>query len=236
VANERRSAPDEGAIAAFAEQLRELRAKAGGPSLRTVEAAVHYSRTTIADAIGGRTLPSLGVTIALASYLGGDPIDWERRWRDAKSRLDGADDPYAGVAAALDPQEVVDGADPDAAGCHDDARTVHARKIAMSERQQVILGQVELRYSAARHAAWGRFLGYDTLKHLAHRQHVELVVAITRDPPDGGHLEHRDAYWFDYHWCDLLVTGSPARFVASATIFLDGVEVGTGRSDLLPHD
>jgi hypothetical protein len=220
--------PPEYDLATFVEQLRQLRAKAGGPSLRTLEAAVHYSRTTISDAITGRALPSLPVTLALVSYFGGDPTEWEQRWRAIRSRLDGGDDPYAGVAPAFPAQAVRDGADPDAAGCHDDARTVHARKIAMTGRH-IILGQIELRYSSAHHAAWGRFAGYEPLKHLAHRQSVDILVAIERDP-DGARLDVRDTYWFDYMWCDLLVTDG-SRLVASASIFLDGELAGAGQTD-----
>lgn len=223
-------------LAAFAEGLRALRRTAGNPSLRAIESAVHYSRTTVSDATSGRTLPSLPVTLALVTFLGGDPVEWEQRWQATRERLDSDGDPYAGVAPALPPQEPFDGADPDAAGCHPDARTVHARKIALTGRH-AILGQVELRYSAARHAAWGRFLGYDPLKHLAHRQTVEVLVAITRTS-DGATMTFRDTYWFDYHWCDLLVTGGegpdPPLFTASASVFLDGVEAGTGRTDPFP--
>lgn len=218
-------------LVAFASGLRQLRQKAGSPSLRTIEAAVHYSRTTISEAVGGRTLPSLPVTLALVSYLGGDQLEWEGRWHEARQRVDAGDDPYAGVAPALAPQEVRDGADPDAAGCHDDARTVHARKIGL-HRRNAILGQVELRYSPGRRAAWGRFLGYDTLKHLAHRQPVEIVVAVSRTS-DLARMEMRDVYWFDYHWCDLLVTGA-GLFAASAAIFIDGEEAGTAQTDPFP--
>jgi hypothetical protein len=222
---------DQPDLAGFAAALRLLRQKAGSPSLRTIEAAVHYSRTTISEATSGRALPSLPVTLALVSYLGGDATEWEQRWHAARQRIDGGDDPYAGVASALAPQAVRDGADPDAAGCHDDARTVHARKIGLSGRN-AILGQVELRYSAAQRAAWGRFLGYDTLKHLAHRQAVEIAVSVSRSS-DGARQELRDVYWFDYHWCDLLVTGS-GLFAALATIYIDGEAAGTGQTDPFP--
>jgi hypothetical protein len=221
-------------LATFVEQLRQLRAKAGGPSLRTLEAAVHYSRTTISDAINGKTLPSLPVTLALASFLGGDQSEWERRWHAVRGRLEGSDDPYAGVAPAGPAQVVRDGADPDAAGCHDDARTVHARKIAMTGRH-TILGQVELRYSSTHHAAWGRFAGYEPLKHLAHRQSVDVLVAIER-VSDAARLDVRDTYWFDYHWCDLLVTDGCCHFIASASIFIDGTLAGAGQTDTVLLD
>ena len=218
-------------LAGFAAGLRALRGKAGEPSLRTLEAAVHYSRTTLSEAFSGKVLPSLPVTLALVSYLDGDAAEWERLWQEAKAAVDAPTDPYFRVASALAPQLVEDGADPDAAGCHDDARTVHARKIGLTGRN-AILGQIELRYSPSRHAAWGRFLGYDPLKHLAHRHTVDILVSVVRTP-DGERMSVRDDYWFDYHWCDLLVTGR-GIFTASASVFIDGVESGSAETDGLP--
>lgn len=131
------------------------------------------------------------------------------------------------VASALPPQPVVDGSDPDAAGCGHDAVIAYARKVSM-RTSHYILGQVELRYSVSTHAAWGRFLGYTSLDHLAHSRKVEILVEIARDaePP----LSCRGTYGFDYHWTDLLVTGTGV-FRARTEIFFDGESVAEGCTD-----
>jgi hypothetical protein len=214
----------------FATELRRLRQKAGDPSTRTIEAAVHFSRTTVAEATRGLRLPSLPVTLALVAYFGGDAAEWEERWHRVREAVDRQPDPYSGVLSAFPPEPVRDGADPDAAGCGHDARTAFARKIARDDRR-VLLGQIELRHSPAGGAAWGRFLGYDTLKHMAHRSEVEILVEVIREP-DGTRQSYRDSYFFDYHWCDLLTTAA-GKLRASATVFLDGVAVGTGHTDAI---
>jgi WD40 repeat protein/energy-coupling factor transporter ATP-binding protein EcfA2 len=93
----------------FAADLRRLREKAGRPPYRELARQAHYSSTTLADAAGGQRLPTLSVTLAFVQACGGDPDDWEQRWREvAAARNVGQADvgtgpgqpcPYPGLAA-----------------------------------------------------------------------------------------------------------------------------------------
>ncbi|CAL9439660.1 hypothetical protein SUDANB95_02204 [Actinosynnema sp. ALI-1.44] len=90
-------------LAEFAEDLRALREKAGNPPYRALAAEAGYAASTLAEATSGRRLPTLPVTLALVDALGGDPAEWERRWRDLASEPAPVDDgeaaPYVGLAA-----------------------------------------------------------------------------------------------------------------------------------------
>ncbi|MBF6209455.1 helix-turn-helix transcriptional regulator [Nocardia puris] len=77
-----------GPVAAFASDLRKLRAAAGNPSYRQLASAALYSPSVLSDAAGGHRLPTLPVTLAFARACGGDPDEWEQRWRVARG--DGA--------------------------------------------------------------------------------------------------------------------------------------------------
>ncbi|MFG1648258.1 hypothetical protein ACGFMK_48895, partial [Amycolatopsis sp. NPDC049252] len=98
---------EEDALTRLAADLRRLRDKAGRPTYRTLAQRAHYSTTTLSDAAGGKRLPSLAVTLAFVEACGGDPGDWERRWREAADEqnvgpaVDRASDecPYPGLAA-----------------------------------------------------------------------------------------------------------------------------------------
>jgi WD40 repeat protein len=103
---------DDQALTHFAADLRRLREKAGSPPYRELARRAHYSSTTLADAAGGRRLPSLSVTQAYVRACGGDPSGWEARWHEVAAELavsepeDGRADaeeerrcPYAGLAA-----------------------------------------------------------------------------------------------------------------------------------------
>ncbi|MBW4722054.1 nSTAND1 domain-containing NTPase [Saccharothrix obliqua] len=91
----------------FAAELRRLRAGAGAPPYRALARAAHYSPSTLADAAGGRRLPSLPVTLAYVGACGGDVAEWERRWRAVSAELaagpptaeEGERAPYPGLAA-----------------------------------------------------------------------------------------------------------------------------------------
>ncbi|MEV4052005.1 XRE family transcriptional regulator [Amycolatopsis sp. NPDC049688] len=91
----------------FARELRKLRESAGNPPYRRLAREAHYSVTTLSDAAGGKTLPSLAVTLAYVRACGGDPAAWERRWRETKTLLTPADTadpgdlrpPYLGLSA-----------------------------------------------------------------------------------------------------------------------------------------
>jgi WD40 repeat protein len=100
--------PSAGPAQRFAWELRQLREQAGRPTYRRLAQQAHYSVTTLADAAKGDRLPSLEVTLAFVTVLGGDPAEWEARWRAAAAELTptrsvsprDSDDqpPYAGLA------------------------------------------------------------------------------------------------------------------------------------------
>ncbi len=142
--------------------------------------------------------------------------------------------PFTTIAASpWEQQPVVDGSDPDAAGCALDATTVHARRIALAQRRTII-GHVELRYCARVHAAWARFEGYAFLDHLARTQDVHVIVEIARHR-DGTRLSTREEYCFDLIWGELLLTDSGA-FHAAATVLIDEVAVASGQTDVCTLD
>jgi hypothetical protein len=214
----------------FARELTELRLTAGAPSYRAMALKTHYSRTTLAQAAGGRSLPSLPVTMAFVRACNGDVARWERRW----CLLHASTTPavVAGtprISSAWPEQLVADGAEPEAAGCGHDAVTACARKVALHERRHII-GQVELRYCPRAHATWGRFEGFSGLDHLAtHRHETDIDIEVFRED-DGAQMSFRDRYMFDYHWSDLLKTGGE-RFRACATVYFDGVNVASAKTD-----
>lgn len=61
---ERAIDPDDGPVAAFATKLREMRAQAGSPGYRELARRSAVSATTLAEAAGGRRMPTLEVTLA----------------------------------------------------------------------------------------------------------------------------------------------------------------------------
>ncbi|WP_173261541.1 nSTAND1 domain-containing NTPase [Streptomyces pacificus] len=98
-----------GPLLEFAAGLRQLRRSAGSPPYRKLAERAHYSISTLSSAASGLRLPTLEVTLAYVSACGGNPGEWERRWRDTAGRLDGqrpgpgtahdtqAPPPYAGL-------------------------------------------------------------------------------------------------------------------------------------------
>lgn len=103
--------PDAGPLTRFAADLRKLREAAGRPSCRALAKRAHYSSTTLSDAAGGRTFPSLSVTLAYVEACQGDCRAWEARWHAVAAEMAAgapADEPgeagpqgapYAGLAA-----------------------------------------------------------------------------------------------------------------------------------------
>lgn len=84
----------------FAADLRRLRDKAGKPSYRELATRAHYSAATLSDAAGGRKLPTLAVTRAYVKACGGDPDEWEARWRAIAAPPDQTgQSPYVGLKA-----------------------------------------------------------------------------------------------------------------------------------------
>ncbi|KMS68930.1 WD domain, G-beta repeat protein [Streptomyces viridochromogenes] len=98
--------PAAGPIARLAHELREVRKAAGTPSYRRMAEVAGFSATTLSQAAGGERLPSLAVVQGYVRACGGDPGEWEARWKDAEAEVSGAareDDedaapPYRGLA------------------------------------------------------------------------------------------------------------------------------------------
>ncbi|KRV49101.1 hypothetical protein AQ490_21645 [Wenjunlia vitaminophila] len=98
--------PDAGPVQRFAFELRALRRQAGGITYRAMAATAGYSVTTLSRAAAGEQLPSLAVTLAYVRACGGDPGEWEERWRlaeqqDAAGRAaedDAGTAPYPGLS------------------------------------------------------------------------------------------------------------------------------------------
>ncbi|MCX4719235.1 hypothetical protein OG818_41675 [Streptomyces virginiae] len=108
--------PDPGPLTQFAADLRKLREAAGRPPYRALAKRAHYSSTTLSDAAGGNTFPSLAVTLAYVDACQGDRDDWETRWhtvaaeiaantpRHAPAPTGPRHPPYAGLSA-FQPQD-----------------------------------------------------------------------------------------------------------------------------------
>ena len=224
------AADEDDPVGMFAADLRALMAAAGVPSYRELARRAHFSHTVIAAAAGGKVLPSLEVTLAFVGACGGDAAVWEERWRAVRAELDALAFDPADAAPPWPPQEVADGADPEQAGCSADATTVHARKVAL-DGTRTMVGQVELRWSRRRHAAWGRFAGFPGLDHLARERSVVVAVGVRREP-DGGQDEFVLEYAFDHHYSSLLVTRrTPVH--AYVRVLVDGEQVAFGETDRL---
>lgn len=227
---DRRGSPDgvaHPALHAFATDLRALLAASGVPSLRALARRAHYSHTAVAAAAGGKSLPSLEVTLAFVGACGGDRLAWSGRWHTVRAELDAATFDPADTAPPWPAQPVEDGADPEQAGCSADAVTVHAAKVARHDARTMV-GQVELRYSPRKRAAWGRFQGFPHLDHVASERAVELVIGVVRERDDKEQA-YTVAYAYDWHYGDLLVTGRGPMH-AFVRVLADGVEIAAGRT------
>jgi hypothetical protein len=86
----------------FAGDLRRLRRRVGLPSYRELGRRTSYSAAALSEALSGRRLPSLAVTVAIVRACGGDPAEWTARWRQLAAAQPGADSdapvPYVGLA------------------------------------------------------------------------------------------------------------------------------------------
>jgi len=96
--------PEQGSVQRFAFELRRLRESVGTPSYRELAKRAHYSVTTLSEAAGGRSFPSLPVTLAYVEACGGDRCAWQARWQAVADELvpdsggeDPADAPYLGL-------------------------------------------------------------------------------------------------------------------------------------------
>ncbi|MDO0934774.1 hypothetical protein QQY66_24970 [Streptomyces sp. DG2A-72] len=99
--------PTAGPVPRLAHELRKLRSDAGSPSYRAMAEAAGFSATTLSQAAAGERLPSLAVVQGYVRACGGDPDEWEARWKDAEAEVAGEvredDDedgapPYRGLA------------------------------------------------------------------------------------------------------------------------------------------
>ncbi|MEV6844046.1 WD40 repeat domain-containing protein [Actinoplanes sp. NPDC051411] len=96
----------DGPVSALALELRALRSGAGGPAYRELARHTAFSATTLAEAAGGRRMPTLEVTLAYVKACGGDLAEWEDRWQATMAALtadrhddEEAEAPYPGLRA-----------------------------------------------------------------------------------------------------------------------------------------
>ncbi len=89
---------------ALAARLRELRRLAGNPGYRELARRSGFSLAALANAAGGRQMPSLAVTMAFVRACGGDPVEWQTHWQQAaaeraasQAREDAGKPPYRGL-------------------------------------------------------------------------------------------------------------------------------------------
>ncbi|WP_280268443.1 NB-ARC domain-containing protein [Nocardia wallacei] len=73
-----------GPLAAFAGDLRKLRAAAGNPSYRRMASVALYSPSVLSEAASGHRIPTLQVTLAFVRACEGDAAEWEQRWREVR--------------------------------------------------------------------------------------------------------------------------------------------------------
>ncbi|WKD36985.1 hypothetical protein KO717_00120 [Streptomyces xanthophaeus] len=64
-----------------------MREAAGRPPYRALAKKAHYSSTTLSDAAGGNTFPSLAVTLAYVDACQGDRRAWETRWHAVATEI-----------------------------------------------------------------------------------------------------------------------------------------------------
>jgi hypothetical protein len=94
---------DDGPIADFARDLRELRKHAGNPSYRELARRALFVPSVLSSAASGYRLPTLAVTLAFVSACGGDCAEWERRWRAVAGSVWTAADPRAAGQSSAPP-------------------------------------------------------------------------------------------------------------------------------------
>ncbi|WTV96109.1 hypothetical protein OG235_03320 [Streptomyces sp. NBC_00024] len=92
--------PAAGPVQQLAYALRELRRTAGSPSYRAMAQEAGFSATTLSQAAAGERLPSHAVVKGYARACGGDPGEWETRWKEAEAAVAAAVVPDAGDGPA----------------------------------------------------------------------------------------------------------------------------------------
>ncbi|WP_416968095.1 WD40 repeat domain-containing protein [Streptomyces sp. 4F14] len=97
--------PAAGPVQRFAHGLRELREAAGRPTYRAMAQRVQVSAAALAQAAAGKKLPSPEVVKEYVLACGGEPGEWEGRWKEAEAEVAGqardepdAAPPYRGLA------------------------------------------------------------------------------------------------------------------------------------------
>ncbi|MBU2667237.1 helix-turn-helix transcriptional regulator [Actinoplanes bogorensis] len=84
----------------FAGDLRRLRRRAGEPTYRELGRRTNYSAAALSEAVAGRRLPSLAVTVAFVRACDGDAGEWTERWRRLADAQPGdTPSPYVGLSA-----------------------------------------------------------------------------------------------------------------------------------------
>src|SRR5512139_1991592 len=76
-----------GPVAAFASELRRLRACAGNPTYRDMARSALCSPSVLSSAASGHRLPTLPVTLAFVAVCGGDREAWRRRWLEISGQV-----------------------------------------------------------------------------------------------------------------------------------------------------
>ena len=77
---------DGGPVAAFAAELRRLRAAAGSPTYRVLAERTHFAASVLSAATRGAQLPTWPVARAFVLACGGSEREWRERW-DAADRV-----------------------------------------------------------------------------------------------------------------------------------------------------
>ncbi|WP_443064493.1 helix-turn-helix domain-containing protein [Streptomyces sp. NBC_00582] len=98
--------PTAGPVQRLAHEMRKLRRAAGSPSYRVMAKAVGFSASTLSQAAAGARMPSLVVLQGYVRACGGDPGEWEVRWKEAEAEthqvpaeeVDDVPAPYRGLA------------------------------------------------------------------------------------------------------------------------------------------
>ncbi|WP_327587529.1 helix-turn-helix domain-containing protein [Nonomuraea sp. NBC_00507] len=91
----------------FAQELRDLRARAGNPSYRRMKRKTGYSASELSEVAAGEKLPSLALTQAYVAACGGDQAEWTKIWHTLRGELDKSHDTvvYPRVSPAYPPQQ-----------------------------------------------------------------------------------------------------------------------------------
>lgn len=74
-------------LTAFAAALRELRRKAGSPTLQDLVARTGLGRTKLSEAHSGKVFPQWATVEAYVRACGGSPADWWPRWENLQRAL-----------------------------------------------------------------------------------------------------------------------------------------------------